>query len=79
MNCEYCNAPGELRAGKKEGLGEDVYVCDGCWKLLKNPTTALPLLRGHLTMKLKGKMIPATLDRMMNKYMEMIAGWKIRN
>jgi len=79
MICEYCNAPGEMRAGIKDGLEKDVHVCDDCWRLLKNPVTALPLIRGHLTMKLKGQMVPANLNRMINQYMEKISGWKPRN
>lgn len=79
MNCEYCNGPGELRAGKSDGLDREVYVCDSCWDLLKDPKTALPLLRGHITMHLKGKMPSDLLAKRVNKYMEMISAWKIRN
>lgn len=79
MNCEYCDTPGVARAGKKDGLDREVYVCDGCWKLLKDPKTALPLLRGHLTMQLKGKMVPDRLDKILNSYMGMISDWKPRN
>ena len=79
MICEYCNTPGVLRIGKKDGAESDVYVCDSCWKLLKNPKTALPLIRGHLTMKLKGRISPEQLNRMLNHYMGMISAWKPRN
>lgn len=78
-SCEYCGAPGVLRVEKQEGLDEDVYVCDDCWRLLKDPKTALPLMRGHLTMKLKGKMPPSALSRTVNKYMDLISAWKLRN
>jgi hypothetical protein len=79
MTCEYCNSVGKIRVGKQDGLEKDIYVCDNCWDLLKNPATALPLLRSHLSMNLKGKVQPMKLDRMINKYMEMISGWKARN
>jgi hypothetical protein len=79
MTCEYCNAAGKVRAGKQDGLEKDVYVCDSCWELLKNPTTALPLMRSHLSMNLKGKIQSGKLDRMINKYMSLISDWKASN
>lgn len=79
MMCEYCDMAGEFRAGEKDGLNKDVHVCKRCWELLKNPQTALPLIRSHLTMKLKGRMPPSELDRTMNVYMEKISKWTIRN
>jgi hypothetical protein len=77
-SCEYCGVSGVRRAGKEDGLDKDVFVCDRCWKLLKDPKTALPLLRGHLAMQLKGSVSPAKLDWMMNKYMGIVADWKAK-
>ncbi len=79
MKCLYCGAPGTLRAGKQDGAQGDVHVCDGCWKLLKNPKTALPLIRGHLMLTLRGKVPPTQLEQDLNRYMEMISAWKPRN
>lgn len=77
--CMYCLAEGRVRATKEDGVDSDVHVCESCWLLLKNPKTALPLIRGHLAMSLKGSVPQATLDRMINAYMGKIAAWKPRN
>jgi hypothetical protein len=80
MNCEYCNKVGELRINKGEGgIGRDVFICNLCWKLLKNPVTALPLLRGHLTLSQRGIASPDHNKKMINKFMELISGWGNRN
>ena len=76
MKCEYCTIKGELRVKKEEAdvLEHDIYVCDHCWRLLKNPATALPLLRGHLSLKhrqnTKGK------PKQLENFMEMISKWR---
>lgn len=49
--CMYCGSPAEQRLDGDEESG----VCPGCWELLKDPGTALPLIRGHLTSSLRGK------------------------
>jgi hypothetical protein len=78
LNCEYCDNPGILRVEKTDKQNE-VHVCDSCWKLLKNPTTALPLIRGHLVLNLRGKIPENMLEEMINKFMGIISGWQIRN
>lgn len=78
-DCAYCSMEGVFRVPKGENVDADVYVCDKCWKLLKNPRTALPLLRGHLAMTLRGKIPEDVLNQTLNKYMEEIAKWKPRN
>ena len=75
-NCEYCNHEGILRVEKSTGVDHDVYVCGYCWKLLQNPVTALPLIRGHLTLNLRGFAPKEQLDRILNQYMEMLSHWK---
>lgn len=79
MECEYCGVDGKIRVEKESKLGIEVAVCDSCWDLLKNPVTALPLIRSHVTMKLKGSMPPDILKRNVDKYMEMISAWRIRS
>lgn len=74
MTCEYCDQPGIPRTPESGTL-----VCDGCWKLLKDPKTALPFLRGHLSMKLKGTIPQKNLDDILNKYMGIISEWEPRN
>jgi len=71
MNCEYCARP----ARPREGL-EDTAVCDSCYSLLQNPVTALPLIRGHLTLTLRGTMPDAELKKKIDAFMQMISGWK---
>ena len=76
--CEYCDTDGVLRAGPADGLEKQVYVCESCWKLLKDPKTALPLLRGHITMQLRGTVSSPNLDQWINDYMAIIANWKLK-
>jgi len=75
--CEYCTShTNMIQFG--EGTGEDsnLYVCGRCLKLLRNPTTALPLIRGHLTMKLRGIIPEKTLKDMMDTYMSRLSTMK---
>ena len=76
INCEYCDRDGILRVEKNINVNRDVYVCDYCWELLRNPKTALPLIRGHLTLSLRRTIPKERLDRMLNQYMEMLSHWK---
>lgn len=76
--CTFCMHEGKLRASKSDGLNEDTYVCDSCWRLLKNPTTALPLLRGHLVMRLRNVLPEERLKPAINKFMGIISEWKPR-
>jgi hypothetical protein len=78
-SCEFCFKPGVKRAGSEDGLEKDVFVCDGCWKLLKNPITALPLIRGNVTLSLRGKMSSKKLQEMVNHYMEDLSKWQPKN
>ena len=70
MNCQFCTKSAEPR----EGL--EVGVCSACWQLLRNPTTALPLIRGHLTLTLRGKVSDAELKRQIDEFMGVISTWK---
>lgn len=69
MNCNFCSNPGEDR-------GDSVSVCASCWSLLKDPKTALPLIRGTVTMQLRGTMPKAELDRVVNEFMARISEWR---
>lgn len=70
MNCEYCSRPAQPRPELETG------VCNSCWQLLQNPATALPLIRGHLTVTLKGTVPDDVLKKRIDAFMQMIAGWK---
>ena len=69
-NCLYCSRPAEIQQDL------DVAVCYICSELLKNKVTALPLIRGHLTLTLRGKIPDADLKRNIDIFMSMIADWE---
>jgi len=69
MNCNFCDQPGMDR-------GDEVCVCPACWALLQDPKTALPLIRGTVTMKMRGQMPKERLDKVVNEFMGMMASWK---
>ena len=72
--CMYCSAKGTERISEKEG--GPIYTCNYCWIILQNPKTALPFLRGHLTLQLRGKMPSKELDAKINLFMKTISEWK---
>lgn len=69
--CEYCGKPGRDRLGDGKSS-----VCDGCWRLLRDPRTALPLLRGHMTLSLRGKVPEAELKRKVDAFMSEVSKWR---
>lgn len=71
MRCMYCGKPGTRRIEEA-----DSSVCGKCWKLLQNPATALPLIRGHLTLTLRGTVPEDKLKLHIDKFMEQLATWK---
>lgn len=76
--CYFCTRPGKLcvKADQKDPGGENSYVCDQCWRLLQNPATALPLIRGDLAISLRGTMPENRLKAILDKYMEKLATFK---
>ena len=77
--CEYCTKPGTKWIGPEDGVEEDKFICQTCLHILKNPQTALPFLRGHLSQELRGKIPQDQLDIMLNKFMEAISKFHPRN
>ena len=71
MRCMYCTGDG---ASDFKGTGEP--VCDSCGKLLANPATALRLMRGHLTLKLRGRMRKERLAEFVDDCMARIAAMR---
>jgi hypothetical protein len=71
-SCVYCSSDGIQR-------GDDLYVCEGCWTLLQNPETALPLIRGHLSFTLRGQIPEDQLETMINKFMVKISKFSTRS
>ena len=78
--CIFCFKPGKPRVGAEgQDFDEDVAVCDYCWKLLKDPKTALPLIRGHLSLTERGKKPAGQLEDQIDQFMGKISNWKPRN
>lgn len=63
---------------KAEGATDDAYVCDQCWELLKNPVTAVPLLRGHVSIHLRETMAPDKVKALTEDFVRRIAKWRPR-
>jgi hypothetical protein len=77
-SCIFCYGEGTPRV-KTDAGGEELSVCDYCWKLLQDPKTALPLIRGHLSLTMRGRIPADQLKFQIDKFMERIAGWKPKN
>ena len=78
-SCEFCYGKGSpLRVPAGEGVEANIYVCNKCWKLLQNPMTALPLLRGNINLALRGVIPEVKLKTMTNNFMEKIASWRAK-
>lgn len=73
--CEYCLSSGDSIRLED---GQEAFVCKRCWKLLQNPVTALPLIRGNITMSLRGKVPEKDLEKTVNSFMAKISTWKKR-
>ena len=63
LSCSYC-----LRDGR---LIEDtnMIVCDNCLIILKMQNFGTRLIRGHLTMTMRGNVFPETLKNNIENYM----------
>lgn len=69
--CEYCQSEG---SGEFADNGADkVYVCTMCQKLLSTPSTALRLMRGHMTLRLRGTMPSIRLKRLVDAFIEQLS------
>ena len=60
----------------EDGILHDVFVCAPCRKLLQKPETALPLLRGRVTIENRGR---PNAKREIDRFMEVVSSWKHRN
>lgn len=77
--CEFCISIGDRLSGPEDGLDSDLFICKKCIKLLKNKQTALPLIRGNLTLSLRGKGDPKKNEKLINDYMDTISKWQQKN
>jgi hypothetical protein len=73
--CHYCSGEGPKRVGIEDGIEEDLYACEQCWELLKNPATALQLIRGDLSIELRGTMGESTAKNVIDRFMGTISEW----
>ena len=80
-SCATCHEPGgTLRVSEEESPATgDIYVCDGCWSLLRDPKTALPLIRGHLTLTGRQFYDRDELKRRVDGFMERVRKLGPRN
>lgn len=76
--CEYCGREGEKRAGPEDGLAENAYACAHCWRLLQNPVTAVALLRGHLSLEMRGVVEPEEAGKLVSSFVKNVSGWRPR-
>lgn len=76
--CEYCRKPGPRRSGPEDGLKEDLHVCRHCWRLLQDPVTAVQLLRGHLSLEMRGVVRPRAAGEMVSSFIERVSPWRPR-
>lgn len=67
--CIYCGDAAEKRLEDED----DSAVCGGCWSLLQSPDTALPLMRGHLTAALRGRMPAERVRALVDGFVEGVA------
>lgn len=75
--CTYCKRAGSLRVSANESpLNQDIYVCDMHWNVLKDPKSALPFLRGSLSMNMRGSEDPTELQARIDKFMNIVKSWK---
>lgn len=77
QKCLYCPNDGDVVVTMEEsGLRQNVCVCPECMQLLKNPNTAFALIRGSLTLRLRGKMPPDELKKRIDDFISMLYTWK---
>lgn len=76
QNCDYCGDPTERTV---EAMGERVPVCPRCGVLLASPMTGPRLIRGHVTMKLRGRVGNAQLKKLLDQAMPFFDAMKRKN
>jgi hypothetical protein len=69
MNCEYCTEETDRTVDTDSG---SVPVCGKCASLLSSPRTGPRLIRGHLTMRLRGTVRPERLEELLTKGMPVL-------
>lgn len=68
-NCDYCTEETERSVETDSG---PVPVCQKCAALLSSPRTGPRLIRGHLTIRLRGTVKPERLEEFLGKAMPVL-------
>lgn len=64
MNCYYCDKEGELKVRKGDnGAPQDIHCCTMHWKILNDPKTAIPFLRGVFAVQIRTSSSDLDADR----------------
>jgi hypothetical protein len=79
-DCRFCGrGRSEVRVRADESEAKvDLHACDRCWGLLKNPKTGLALIRGNLSIALRGKVPDAPGKEAVDKFIAMLSELKPR-
>ena len=77
--CEYCSRPGDRISGTEDGLTKDLFVCQQCMALLRDPKVGLQLVRGNVTLALRGTGQDRDDKKRIDRFMEMLSGWRRRD
>lgn len=76
--CWFCDRPGPLVApAGEDGVPQDVFLCAPCKKLLQKRETALPLLRGRLSLSSRGG--GAAAQKRIDRFIELMSSWEAKN
>ena len=75
-NCDYCSLPTNNQVGTSE---IHVYMCEKCELLLKDPELAMRLIRGHLSMKLRGTASSEALEKLIDDGIKALQNFKIQD
>lgn len=78
MKCYYCERDGLLRVKKGEaGAPSDISCCDMHWKILQNPKTAIPFLKGVFSMQIRATSSERESDEVAaNDLIEKLSKWQ---
>lgn len=77
--CEYCSRSGDRISGPEDGLNSDLFVCAQCMALLRDPKVGLQLVRGNLTLALRGTGQDRDVKKRINQFMDMLSLWRRRD
>lgn len=69
MNCDYCTEKTDRAVETDSG---PVAVCAKCTALLSSPRTGPRLIRGHMTIRLRGSLRPERLEELLTKAMPVL-------